>query len=121
SLEEQVDLENLRGRIGALLQILGKIRSQEQGRGRHANRAAHQFAETLAQIFTEYTGQEPRRSNSPSHQWVDAVNGPFGNFVKESNRQLPRDFQLPDIDNLVRLGVSRRRAKSTKKVAISPI
>jgi hypothetical protein len=80
SLEEQVDLGNLRGRIGTLLQIL-MIRSHEQGRGRDANRAAHQFVETLAQIFTEYTGREPSRSNDPSREWLDAVNGPFGNFV----------------------------------------
>jgi hypothetical protein len=115
SLEEQVGLDNLRDRIGALSQILRIIRSQEQGRGRDANRAAHQFVETLAQIFTEYTGHEPSRSNSPSHQWVDAINGPFGNFVTAVNRQLPRDSQLTDIDNFVRHVVSRRRAKSTKK------
>jgi hypothetical protein len=109
SLEEQVDLDNLRGRIGALSQTLGIMRSHEQGRGRDANRAAHQFVETLAQIFTEYTGREPSRSNDPSRQWLDAVNGPFGNFVIAVNRQLPKDLQLTDIDNLVRHLVSRRR------------
>jgi hypothetical protein len=110
SHEEQVDLENLRGRIETLLQILKMIRSHEQGRGRDANRAAHQFVETLAQISTEYTGREPSRSNDPSRQRVDAVNGPFGNFVTAVNRQLPQDFQLTDIDNLVRHVISRRRS-----------
>jgi hypothetical protein len=110
SLEEQVDLENLRGTIETLLQILKMIRSQEQGRGRDANRAAHQLVETLAQIFTEYTGREPSRSNDPSHEWLYAVNGPFGNFVMAINCQLPQDFQLTDIDNLVRHVVSRRRS-----------
>jgi hypothetical protein len=109
SLEEQVDLDDLRGRIEALSQILGMIRSHERGQGRDANRPAHQFVETLAQIFTEYTGQEPSRSNDPSRPWMDAVNGPFGNFVTAVNRQLPQDFQLTDIDNLVRHVVSRRR------------
>jgi hypothetical protein len=110
SLEEQVDLENLRDRIGALSQTLGTIRSQEQGRGRGANRAAHQFVETLAQIFIKYTGHQPSRSNDPYSQQVDAVNGPFGNFVTAVNRQLPQDLHLTDIDNLVRHVVSRRRS-----------
>jgi hypothetical protein len=109
SLEEQVDLENLRGRIETLLQILKMIRSHEQGRGRDANRAAHEFVETLAQIFTEYTGREPSRSNDPSREWLDAVNGPFGNFVTAVNCQLPQDLQLTDIDNLIRHVISRRR------------
>jgi hypothetical protein len=122
ALEEQVDLENLRGRIETLLQILRMIRSQEQGRGRDANRAAHQFGETLAQIFTEDTGREPSRSNDPSREWLDAVNGPFGNFVMALNRQLPQGFQLTDIDNLVRHVVSRPRSgKIDKKTATSPI
>jgi hypothetical protein len=109
SLEEQVDLENLRGRIAALSRILAIIQSQEQGRGRDANRAAHKFVETLAQIFIEYTGHEPSRSNDPYRERGDAVNGPFGNFVTAVNRQLPQDFQLTDIDNFVRHVVSRRR------------
>jgi len=110
SVEEQVDLDSLRGRIEALSQILGIIRSHEQGRGRAANRAAHQFVETLAQIFTEYTGHEPSRSNDTYRERGDAVNGPFGNFVTAVNRQLPQDFHLTDIDNLVRHVVSRRRS-----------
>jgi hypothetical protein len=115
SLGEQVDLDNLRDTIVALSQTLGIIRSHEQGRGRDANRAAHQFVETLAKIFTEYTGHEPIRSNDPSREWLDAVNGPFGNFVTAVNRQFPPDIQLTDIDNLVRHVVSRRRSGKIDK------
>jgi hypothetical protein len=88
-----------------LISRLADIRSAEGGRGRDANRAAHQLIADLAQIFEECTRQPPTRSNLADGS---DINGPFGKFVKAVDVQLPA-FRLPDIDNLIRQEVARRR------------
>jgi|HubBroStandDraft_6_1064221.scaffolds.fasta_scaffold2974789_1 hypothetical protein len=85
---------------------LANIRSLERGPGRDANRAAHEFIKALAQIYAECTNRLPTRSNLADG--LD-VNGPFGRLVKAVDAQLPEPFRLPDIDNLIRQEVGRRR------------
>jgi hypothetical protein len=95
-------------RIDALEEIghvLANIRSAESGQGRDANRAAHQFIAELRRIYEECTGRPPTRSNLADGS---DVTGPFGRFVKAVDAQLG-PFRLPDIDNLIRQEVARRR------------
>jgi hypothetical protein len=106
---DQAEFDNLRPVLATISQAVKNIRSAERGRGREANRAAHQFITELARIFTECTGRQPGRNNDGSRDGVDAVTGPFGNFVKAVNCQIPKAFRLADIDNLIRHEVSRRR------------
>ncbi len=82
TIREKAEFDNLRLVLATISQAVKNIRSAEGGRGREANRAAHQFVAELARIFTECTGRQPGRNNDGSHDGLDAVTGPFGNFVK---------------------------------------
>jgi hypothetical protein len=109
AIRDQAEFDNLKLVLTTISQAVKNIRSIEQGRGREARRPAHQFVAELARIFTECTGRQPGRNNDGSRDGVDAVTGPFGNFVKAVNCQIPKALQLVNIDNLIRHEVSRRR------------
>jgi hypothetical protein len=109
AIRDQTEFDNLKLILTTISQAAENIRSIERARGREANRAAHQFVAELARIFTECTGRQPGRNNDGSRDGVDAVTGPFGNFVKAVHCQIPKTFQLVNIDNLIRHEVSRRR------------
>jgi hypothetical protein len=100
------DLERLRADLDELGRLVGRVRADEPKGGRDANRAAHGFVTGLGQLFTDWTGKPLSRVNAGDRSGNDAVAGPFGRFVKAVNSLLPKDFQLGDIDNLIRACVA---------------
>jgi hypothetical protein len=115
-LTATLNVEGLTAALETFSCALKKIGKVERGRGKDANRAAHQLVAELGQIFSECTGRLPSRNKSRARS--RAVTGPFGRFVNAVNQQLP--VPLRDVDNLIRHEVarqrSRQRANSIKRI-----
>jgi hypothetical protein len=81
------DVQQFREHSKAMLKAVTHLREQEAGAGRDADRAKHQLAAGLAQIFERHTGLR-----AGSGFWIardrvgdDAVCGPFAEFFKAVN------------------------------------
>jgi hypothetical protein len=105
---ESYQLRNLWQLLQTSLAATSSIRIAESGRGKDADRAAHELIANLANIFKYSTGRRPRRINDPTRTKNRAVIGHFGNFVRAVDKQIPMAFRLKDIDNLIRSFVSAR-------------
>jgi hypothetical protein len=102
--------------LGIWQQGINKLAVSETGPGRDSDRSAYWLIARLADLFELCTGKEAGRTYDGSRVGDEAVSGPFGIFVRAVNKQIPKDFRLRGIDNLICLFVSARKlSRSTAR------
>jgi hypothetical protein len=102
-------LEDVAKSLRSVLTATKAIQAAEAGRGSDGNRAAHQLVADLAAIFEQTTGKRASRVNVQDFEITDTrVGGLFGEFVDSVNAQIPQEYRLNDIDNLIRSLVTTR-------------
>jgi hypothetical protein len=102
TLPEGPDLEDIRRGLDRLLTAAKRLTKSEAGGGRDADRAKHLLIKGFAAIFEKHTGLNAKKS-----YWIaressgdKAVKGPFADFVKAVNKEIPNDYQIVGLQNL---------------------
>jgi len=83
-----LDLEQIREALHALLEAVDDARADE---GVEQHRAAHVLVKSLAKVYVERTGAAPSA----------APDGHFRRFVEAINRQIPENYQVSGLANLI--------------------
>jgi hypothetical protein len=84
----------------ALVQdVVQRVRGDEWGKGRDADRPAHALIKSLAIVFERFTGNEPTRGYDFT---ASRPSSPFFSFVTAINKIIPAEFRLAGIDHLIR-------------------
>src|SRR5262249_18449205 len=100
---ESLDLRSLKDDLTKVLTAIRAIRASEGGKGRDAQRAGHKLTTDLMDIFQRVTHQRPGRGGKDhTREGDEAITGRFARFMNVVNNQIPDDFKLGDIDNLIR-------------------
>jgi hypothetical protein len=84
----------LQADLALMLDIVHQVRVDESGKGRDANRPAHNLVRSLGCVFEHLTGNKPARGYDKT--------GAFFEFIAAINKQIPGGFKLKDIDHLIR-------------------
>jgi hypothetical protein len=97
--EDVGNIEHCRIIVRALREASERVRADEAGAGKDADRAKHEFFRGLAKIYEERTGCRPKRFFDPSEA---KPFGPFFEFITAVNKQIPSSLRLTDsyIDRL---------------------
>jgi hypothetical protein len=83
-----LDIEQIREALQALLEAVDDARADE---GVEQHRAAHVLVKNLAKVYVERTGAAPSA----------APDGHFRRFVEAINRQIPENYQVSGLANLI--------------------
>jgi hypothetical protein len=83
-----LDIEQIREALQALLEAVDDARADE---GVEQHRAAHVLVKNLAKVYVERTGAAPSA----------APDGHFRRFVDAINRQIPENYQVIGLANLI--------------------
>jgi hypothetical protein len=84
----------LQADLALMLDIVHQVRVDESGKGRDANRPAHNLVKSLGCVFEHLTGNKPKRGYEKT--------GAFFEFIAAINKRIPKGFKLKDIDHLIR-------------------
>jgi hypothetical protein len=83
-----LDIEQIREGLQALLEAVDDARADE---GIESHRAAHVLLKDLAKVYVERTGAQPSA----------APDGHFRRFVEAINRQIPENYQVIGLANVI--------------------
>jgi hypothetical protein len=83
----------LQADLALMLDIVQQVRIDESGKGRDANRPAHNLVKSLGCVFEHLTRNKPTRGYEKT---------PFFEFIAAINKRIPSGFKLKAIDHLIR-------------------
>jgi len=98
------DTEYIRRSLDTLREAVNRLAVDEGGPGRDANRAKHLLISGLAHIFEDRTGRSAISSFhiDQTYEGDNAVRGPFADFVKGVNENIPDRYRLVGLETLFR-------------------
>jgi hypothetical protein len=111
--EHEALLVSWRNRVGVLaikdvLKTVGRNTEAAQmliGKSKPRQHRASAFAKALAEVWQKATGEWPTSGRHPS---TGAQTGPFADFVRKTNKILPKPFRIPKLDRAIRAACEAR-------------